>query len=446
MARKQKENYILKNEPYLLEPFFKTIVHFFPKFDKWIDNIKDPRNILRIIYPKEFMLWIGILMFSCKLSSRRQIKFQFNTQNFLYNLNNCSQIELQLDTIPHPDTINYFYSKLDTKYLERFNNKMLQRLIRSKSLEKFRLEGYYLIVIDGTGHLTFRERHCEHCLSYTYENGKTIYYHKIVAAKLVTDTGMAFSLVTEFIENTKEDQEIQDCELAACYRLLERLKNIYPQLKICLLMDSLYANQTIFKIAEKNKWKYIINFKEGSIPYIAQEAYALSLLLPENNKTIIKKEDNIIQKFNWVWDINYENYLINYIKCVEKSIDKVTTFEWITNFQVNQQNVDILANKGGRQRWKIENQGFNMQKNSGYNLEHAYSIDYCGMKNFYLLMQIAHNINLLVEHGNLFENIIKTFGSIKNIASRLLEELKNYKFDFPKFEYCYSFYIKLDSS
>ncbi len=80
---------------------------------------------------------------------------------------------------------------------------------------------------------------------------------------------------------------------------------------------------------------------------------------------------------------------------------------------------------GGRQRWKIENEGFNMQKEGGYNLEHGYSYDIVGMKNFYLLMQIAHNINQLMEKGSLLKKQIQeVFGSIRNIARILLEELR----------------------
>jgi hypothetical protein len=37
------------------------------------------------------------------------------------------------------------------------------------------------------------------------------------------------------------------------------------------------------------------------------------------------------------------------------------------------QNVVALGNRGGRCRWKIENKGFNLQKNNGFNLEHACS-------------------------------------------------------------------------
>ena len=38
-------------------------------------------------------------------------------------------------------------------------------------------------------------------------------------------------------------------------------------------------------------------------------------------------------------------------------------FGWITNFHVCTNNIDDIANKGGRLRWKIENEGFNVRKN-----------------------------------------------------------------------------------
>jgi hypothetical protein len=52
----------------------------------------------------------------------------------------------------------------------------------------------------------------------------------------------------------------------------------------------------------------------------------------------------------------------------------------VTNRSVCLDNVVPLANEGGRLRWRIENEGFNVQKNGGYNLEHAYTKNEHGMK------------------------------------------------------------------
>ena len=51
----------------------------------------------------------------------------------------------------------------------------------------------------------------------------------------------------------------------------------------------------------------------------------------------------------------------------------------------------------GRLRWKIENEGFNTQKNHGYNLQHKYSRkNWQAGKNYYQCMQIGHLINQLM--------------------------------------------------
>ena len=82
--------------------------------------------------------------------------------------------------------------------------------------------------------------------------------------------------------------------------------------------------------------------------------------------------------------------------------------------------------EGGCAGKYVENEGFNIQKNGGFNLEHPYSQDGNARKVFYFLLQIAYMILLLMEKGSLFR---KSFpdgvGSLKNIAFRLLEAWRN---------------------
>ena len=87
---------------------------------------------------------------------------------------------------------------------------MSEMLIRQKVLYPYRLLDRYFVVAApayagvGSGILTFSERHCAHCLTRTYE-GKTLYYHHVLEAKLVTPNGFCFSLMSEFIENPGEN-------------------------------------------------------------------------------------------------------------------------------------------------------------------------------------------------------------------------------------------------
>jgi hypothetical protein len=126
-----------------------------------------------------------------------------------------------------------------------------------------------------------------------------------------------------------------------------------------------------------------------------------------------------------------------------------TTFKWLTNFIPTQNNVDLLANQGGRLRWKIENQGFNVQKNGGFHLEHPYSQEGTARQVFYFLLQIAHLIFQLIEKGSLFRKAFPNgLGSLKNIAFRLLEAWRNLRLSSNGFQGLYSgrYQIRFDSS
>lgn len=75
--------------------------------------------------------------------------------------------------------------------------------------------------------------------------------------------------------------------------------------------------------------------------------------------------------------------------------------------------------KTGRERWKIENKGFNEQKKHGYFIEHVFSENYNAMKNHYLLAQIAHIIRQLMENGlRIYKKHKK---KLKDISAKLFE-------------------------
>jgi len=112
------------------------------------------------------------------------------------------------------------------------------------------------------------------------------------------------------------------------------------------------------------------------------------------------------------------------IELDETTVDKQTRFVWLTNLKVNKKSIAKIA-KGGRLRWKIENEGFNIQKNRGFNLEHPYSQNETSMKNLYLLLQVAYIISQLMEKGSLLKHKIqKVFGSVTGLFEQLLEDLR----------------------
>src|ERR1700756_3963649 len=60
--------------------FARTVRHFFPEFNAWLDAVPDPRCQERITYHRRFLLWYGILLFVGKLGSRRQLDFKYREE------------------------------------------------------------------------------------------------------------------------------------------------------------------------------------------------------------------------------------------------------------------------------------------------------------------------------------------------------------------------------
>lgn len=182
----------------IIRACLKTIWHYFGGLAKLFHPVHDPREPGLITYPLVAMGFTGTLLFLCRLGARRQI-------NHLFRGNGPSAAKFQalfgVETCPHGDTVNVLYSHLNPAEVQEVPTCMVETLIRKKVLYRHRLlDHYFMVAIDGTGRLTFPERHCSHCLTRT-QNGKTTYYHPVLEAKLVTANGLVFSLMTEFIEN-----------------------------------------------------------------------------------------------------------------------------------------------------------------------------------------------------------------------------------------------------
>lgn len=326
---------------------------------------------------------------------------KFNTEETIKNIANILNIDLE--EIPHYDTINNVFENIKIEELRKIQKYMVIALIRSKMFDKYRYKGkYFQIVIDGTGIMSFKQRHCKHCLKRTYNKGteeeKTIYYHYVLEAKLVVGD-IVISLDSEFVENEKEDIEKQDCEIRAFYRMAKRIKKEYPKLPIIISGDALYACEPVITTCKENKWEYILRLKEERLKLLGEE---------------IKYWNNL--KYG---EVRTEKE-VNVIKYYEKKKDITTEFMWITSFKITEKNKKELIYYG-RQRWKIENEGFNMQKNGTFDIEHIYSMNYNAMKAHYFFIQFAHTIRQLLEKGLKYVKELKM--SIKEVSVAITQTL-----------------------
>ena len=324
------------------------------------------------------------------INSMRSTSAEFNNDTSIENIGIlCGE---KLEELPYWETINDYLKRFSSDELQKVVWQLVHRLIRSRAFEDARIRGkYWQIIIDGTQLYRSREDLGEHSLFCRKKKGTeeeyTEYYYYVLEAKLVLHEKIQVSILTEFIENEKRDVEKQDCERNGAKRLMDRLKKEFPMLPICICGDSLYASEGFFKDCRKNHWRYILRFKEGSIPSINQEHDTLKKL--EKNR---KEEAEGV--YDYVTGIDYRGESINMIEYEDAKEGK--RFQFVTNLGITWKNVKGTVQRG-RWRCKIENEAFNTQNKQGYYLEHRFSHDYQGMKNHYYLIQIGHMIAQIIE-------------------------------------------------
>jgi hypothetical protein len=421
----------------------QTVRHYWPAFNDWLDEIPDPRPAASVTYAARFLFWWGLSLFLFKLGSRRQLDFELDAHGtqVLNNLNRLAGTHQT--TRPVNRTLNDYLGQIGNGPLARLCVLLVQRLLRQKVFDAARLLGYRLVLLDATGHLRFHQRHCDHCLVRKSGSG-TLYLHQVLEAKLLGPGGIVASIGTVFIENpdlpegVSAEQFKQDCELKAWKRLAPELKKNFPQLPICVGGDGLYLCGATLAECKANDWRFLVVFKPGRLPSVWAD-FQQSLTLCPEQKVEVMLPNGTRQVYRWVNGLSYTDsekrtWSFNALQCEEtRPGGKTTTWAWATDLPVNRGTVVAIATDGGRMRWCIENQGFNVQKNSELRLEHAYSHGEEQLKAFYYLLQIGHLILQLVEKGSLLRQLaaevgktpLQLFGSLKNMARRLLESVRN---------------------
>jgi hypothetical protein len=182
---------------------------------------------------------------------------------------------------------------------------MVRRLIRMKVLDAARLLGHLVVIVDGTGLLCFHRRHCDHCLVQKHAK-TTLYLHNVLEAKLLGPAGVVLSVGSEFIENTDAaaargqgaERIKQDCELKAFSRLAPKIKQAFPQARLVLAGDSLFACGRVLDECFRQDWEFVLTFKEGHLPSLWQEYESLLPLCPRH-RLERNSAEGIQQVYRW---------------------------------------------------------------------------------------------------------------------------------------------------
>ncbi len=386
----------------------------------------------------------AVLMHLLNARSRYNANFKLRKKTIVKAVNKF--LKTNLNTLSHGDNIEKIFKKLSVQELQNFLTDIIINLIRSKKINpKNILFGkYYMIAIDMTQTQKFATNKLNgktiKGLSFQTNNGKTTYSRKVVEAKLLLFNKLSLSVMTEFISNADSvngEFKKQDCELKAAYRLIDKLKKKFPRLKICLLLDGLYPNQTIFEKCNENNWKYIITFKDDKIPTLFNRFKDLKRVnYYGEKKKIINAVTN--QRFKFINDLKYSDYNLNIVEMNEYVKEEGKTYHniFITNIEITPDNVYYIG-KAGRLRWKIEH-SFNKQKNLLFSLTHIFSKDENANQCYHITLQIADLIfqfmaySLNVSGKNILYNL---FGSLTEFLSEIYISFRADIADFNK--YCF---------
>ena len=310
---------------------------------------------------------------------------------------------------------------------------VVRQLQRTKELNKFVfLDGSYLTSLDGTGYFSSKTIHCSSCLEkVNKKTGEVTYYHQLMGGVIIhPNLREVIPLMPEPI--LKQDGETKnDCERNAAKRFLAQLKQDYPDLTFTITEDALSPNAPHIRELEKHGFHYILGVKEGDHEHLFEQ---VALARQEGRTTEYERRSgDVVHRFCFVNQVSLNksnpDILVNFVEYWEISEGKTQHFCWVTDFTVTKLNVFTIM-RGGRARWKVENETFNTLKNQGYHFEHNFGH---GKKNlsvvFAALMMLAFLVDQVQQLAcELFQAVLEKKGSRRRVWEHMRALFKTLEF------------------
>jgi len=286
-------------------------------------------------------------------------------------------------------------------------------------LEQMTYLGHYLVSVDGSGYFSSNTIHCATCLERkNSKTGEITYHHQMLAGAIVhPDKETVSPLAPEPI--IKQDgQAKNDCERNAAKRFMAQLRTDHPDEPFIITEDALSANAPHIKELKKHNLRFILGVKAGDHTFLFEQVEQAA---QAGRTTAYEVTDKgVTHRFRFINQIplnaSNQEVLVNFIEYWQIKADKVQHFCWITDLTVTKINLFDLM-RGGRARWKIENETFNTLKNQGYNFEHNYGHGQQNLSvNFALLMMLAFLVDQVQQLAfPLFQAVLKKEGSRKRL-------------------------------
>lgn len=356
------------------------------------EKITDHRNKNTTISLPD-VLMSAFAMFSLKDQSL--LAFDQRRKQGGHNLRTIFGIGL----IPCDTSMRHILDGLKPIDLRPAFKEIFARMQRAKILEKYTyMDDCYLLSLDGTGYFSSPKLNSSACLEKTNKKTKEVIGHYIymLGASIVhPDRTEVIPLCLEPIKK-QDGEDKNDCERNAAKRWLRDFRREHPHLQVIIIEDGISSNAPHITDLKKNNCHFILGAKEGDHKFLfnyVNEAAARG----ETTELIVKDDEypDITHCFSFLNDVpinqSNQDVRVNFLEYWELNTQtgKFKHFSWVTDFTVTEEDMFKIM-RGGRARWKIENETFNVLKNQGYNFNHNYGL---GKKNlsivFAMLMMLA---------------------------------------------------------
>ena len=371
-------------------------------------------------------LMSGFAMFSLKDPSLLAFDERRTTDS---NLRSIYGIE----EVPGDTQMRTILDDVDPVEIRPVFRDVVRQLQQSKELGKFVFLGRsYLVSLDGTGYFSSKKIHCSSCMQkVNQKTGEVTYYHQLMGGVIMhPNLREVIPLMPEPI--LKQDGETKnDCERNAAKRFLAQLKQDYPDLTFTITEDALSPNAPHIRELEKQGFHYILGVKEGDHKYLFEQ---VALARQEGRTTEYERRSGgVVHRFSFVnqMPLNKSNpdVLVNFVEYWEVGKDKTQHFSWVTDFTITKLSVFTIM-RGGRARWKIENETFNTLKNQGYQFEHNFGH---GKKNlsvvFVALMMLAFLVDQVQQLAcELFQAVLEKKSSRRRLWEHMRALFKTIEF------------------
>jgi hypothetical protein len=338
-----------------------------------------------------------------------------------------------LPAIPSDTQLRTILDEVDPRQLRPVFTDLFRPLQRGKVLEDYVfLEGCYLVALDGVEYFCSPKIHCEHCLTRQHRNGEVAYYHQLLGAVLIhPDFPEVIPLAPEPIQR-QDGQSKNDCERNASRRWLKEFRKEHPHLPVIITEDALSSNGPHILDLKAAGCHFILGVKPADHAHLFEQLLQRADAGAVGTLGVTEADTGVQHSYLFANGLSLNEAhqevrvnVLHYVQTDAAGVDHEWT--WVVDLELTEANVPRVM-RGGRSRWRIENETFNTLKNQGYHFEHNYGHGYQQLAVVLaLLMLTAFLIDQVQQHCNrLFQQASVKAGS----RGALWEALRHLFFSF----------------